>query len=51
MIPSQLPLFIAAAQEGSFSAAGRRLGISAAAVSKGIAILEKKNFFTTGWWL
>lgn len=43
MIPSQLPLFIAAAQEGSFSAAGRRLGISAAAVSKGIAILEKKT--------
>lgn len=43
MIPSQLPLFIVAAQEGSFSAAGRRLGISAAAVSKGIAVLEKQT--------
>lgn len=43
MIPSQLPLFIAAAQEGSFSAAGRRLAISAAAVSKGVAALEKQT--------
>lgn len=43
MLPSQLPLFIAAAQEGSFSAAGRKLGISAAAVSKGVAALEKQT--------
>ncbi|MDG3086397.1 LysR family transcriptional regulator [Vibrio hannami] len=43
MIPSQLPLFIVAAQEGSFSAAGRKLGISAAAVSKGVAALEKQT--------
>jgi len=43
MIPSQLPLFIVAAQEGSFSAAGRRLGISAAAVSKGVSVLEKQT--------
>ncbi|MFM2623447.1 LysR family transcriptional regulator [Vibrio owensii] len=43
MLPTQLPLFIAAAQEGSFSAAGRKLGISAAAVSKGIAALEKQT--------
>ena len=41
MLPSQLPLFICSAQEGSFSAAGRKLGISAAAVSKGVAALEK----------
>lgn len=40
MLPTQLPQFIAAAQEGSFSAAGRKLGISAAAVSKSIAALE-----------
>ena len=43
MLPSQLPLFICAAQEGSFSAAGRKLGISAAAVSKGVAALEKQT--------
>ncbi len=43
MLPSQLPLFICAAQEGSFSAAGRKLGISAAAVSKGVAALEKRT--------
>ncbi|HHF0518539.1 TPA: LysR substrate-binding domain-containing protein [Vibrio alginolyticus] len=41
MLPTQLPLFICSAQEGSFSAAGRKLGISAAAVSKGVAALEK----------
>ncbi|PSW09367.1 LysR family transcriptional regulator [Photobacterium rosenbergii] len=43
MLPSQLPLFICAAQEGSFSAAGRKIGISAAAVSKGVAALEKQT--------
>ncbi|TKB57263.1 LysR family transcriptional regulator [Ferrimonas aestuarii] len=43
MLPSQLPLFVCAAQEGSFSAAGRKLGISAAAVSKGVASLEKQT--------
>lgn len=43
MLPSQLPLFICAAEEGSFSAAGRKLGISAAAVSKGVAALEKQT--------
>lgn len=43
MLPSQLPLFICAALEGSFSAAGRKLGISAAAVSKGVAALEKQT--------
>ncbi|HHX8572120.1 TPA: LysR substrate-binding domain-containing protein [Vibrio alginolyticus] len=42
MLPTQLPLFICSAQEGSFSAAGRKLGISAAAVSKGVAALEKQ---------
>jgi len=42
MISSQLSLFVAAAQEGSFSAAGRKLGITSAAVSKGIASLEKQ---------
>lgn len=43
MLQSKLPLFICAAQEGSFSAAGRKLGVSAAAVSKGIAALEKQT--------
>lgn len=37
MLPTQLPLFSSAAQEGSFSSAGRKLGISAAAVSKDVA--------------
>ncbi len=43
MLPSQLPMFVIAAQCGSFSAAGRKLGISAAAVSKGVATLEKQT--------
>ena len=42
MLPTQLPIFICAAKEGNFSAAGRKLGISAAAVSKAIAVLESQ---------
>lgn len=43
MLPTQLPIFICVAKEGSFSAAGRKLGISAAAVSKAIAVLETQT--------
>jgi len=41
MIPSQLPTFIQVVQQGNFSAASRKLGISPAAVSHAIAQLEK----------
>ncbi|OCQ23731.1 LysR family transcriptional regulator [Pseudoalteromonas luteoviolacea] len=43
MLPSQLPMFIAAAKEGSFSGAGRKLGVSASAVSKSISALEMQT--------
>lgn len=39
---SYLDAFIASADEGSFSAAGRRLGITPAAVSKSVAQLEAR---------
>lgn len=42
MIPSQLPTFISVVQQGNFSAASRKLGISPAAVSHAIAQLEKQ---------
>jgi DNA-binding transcriptional LysR family regulator len=41
LLPAQLPLFVTAAEAGSFSAAARRAGVSPAAVSKGIARLER----------
>lgn len=41
MIPPQLPLFRTVIIAGNFSSAARQLGISAAAVSKAIAQLEK----------
>lgn len=42
MLPSHLPLFLKVVQAGSFSAAARDVGLSAAAVSKSIAQLEKQ---------
>jgi DNA-binding transcriptional LysR family regulator len=38
---THLDAFVAAADEGSFSAAARRLGITPAAVSKSVARLEE----------
>ena len=41
MLPKQLTMFVVVAKEGGFSKAARALGISAVAVSKGIAQFEK----------
>ncbi|KIF53629.1 LysR family transcriptional regulator [Vibrio owensii] len=41
-LPSQLPIFIQVAKNGSFAKAARALGISAPAVSKAITKLEEE---------
>jgi DNA-binding transcriptional LysR family regulator len=38
---ANLESFVRAAESGSFAAAGRRLGLTAAAVSRNVAMLER----------